>query len=73
MNIVIPAYNFLMDALDNFIEIEGNTNTPLKLAAQKAFDKLQQYYVKTDESEISMTAFCKCIKNIYKNSTHYLI
>lgn len=50
-----------MDALDQFIDDEGNQNTPLKRAAQVCFDKMQQYYVKTDDAPISMVAFCKCI------------
>jgi hypothetical protein len=59
INVVIPAYNFLMDSLDNFIEQEGDNESPLKRAAQLSFNKLRDYYIRTDDSPISMVSFCK--------------
>jgi hypothetical protein len=58
MNLVIPAYNYLMDELEIFKDQEAR-NSPLYTAANLCFDKLKEYYCKTDESPIPMVAFGK--------------
>jgi hypothetical protein len=58
MNLVIPAYNFLMDELEKFMDVE-TTDSPLYVAARLCFEKLQHYYSRIDDSPIPLVTFCK--------------
>jgi hypothetical protein len=55
-----------MDSLEQFIDTEINPNTPLARAAKLCFDKLQEYYVKSDDSPIPMVALCKYSTSLLK-------
>ena len=43
----VPVYNWLMDEIEKFQEIE-NMNNEVKEAALKAMEKLKKYYSNTD-------------------------
>jgi hemoglobin-like flavoprotein len=45
----VPVYNWLMNNIEDFRNTKERSND-VKEAAQKAFDKLSEYYSKTDSS-----------------------
>src|SRR5271169_5891924 len=46
---VVPVYNFIWNHVEDFIDNKGN-RPELRSAAQKALDKLRDYYSRTDDS-----------------------
>lgn len=66
---IIPAYNFLMDQLED-ITRESN-NSEIKAAAKAAYSKLQKYYARTSSATFYAVSISKYSELVHKDLTYW--